>query len=93
MIASWSTIAVALLCFASSAQGANVIAMENPPVVEDFKSTFLGHLLSLAGPTIFLGLLASTAYTSWQIMNEKSTKKLSVFPFVSLFVNCVVWSM
>ena len=49
--------------------------------------------LQVAGPLFFLGMQGSALKTALTIIDNKSVNQLSPLPFVSLFVNCVVWSM
>mmetsp|Transcript_13555 Transcript_13555/g.20335 ORF Transcript_13555/g.20335 Transcript_13555/m.20335 type:complete len:194 (-) Transcript_13555:322-903(-) len=48
--------------------------------------------LRFAGPLFFMGLQASSVKTATKIWNEKSVGTFSVFPFVSLLTNCIIWT-
>ena len=53
----------------------------------------LSYLLQVACPTFFLGMQGSALQTALEVIANKSVNLLSPLPFVSLFVNCIVWSM
>jgi len=56
-----------------------------PPVVE--------YVLRSAGPILFLGLQCSSIKTAASFHKLKSTGSLSGVPFVSLFTNCLIWTL
>jgi len=49
--------------------------------------------LKVAGPFFFLSMQYSAVQTATGILNSKSIGKLSPLPFISLLVNCIVWSL
>ena len=51
-------------------------------------------ILPSAGPCFFLAIQGSSIKTALEIQSGKaSTNVLSPIPFLSLFVNCVIWSL
>lgn len=60
-------------------------SMELPPIVE--------RGLRCAGPICFLCMQASSCKTGINIISSKSTGALSLLPFVSLLVNCIIWTL
>ncbi len=49
--------------------------------------------LQWLGPLCFIGLQASSFHTAINILKMRSVGQLSAIPFLSLLVNCVVWSL
>jgi solute carrier family 50 protein (sugar transporter) len=49
--------------------------------------------LQVAGPIFFLGMQGSAVKTALKILEEQSVQQLSPLPFLSLLVNCIVWSL
>ena len=48
--------------------------------------------LKVAGPAFFMGMQATSLKTALSIIADRSVKSLSPLPFISLLVNCVIWS-
>ena len=57
------------------------------------KTTFVALALSFSGPFFFLGMQLSAVLSAVNIVKDKTVGPLSIFPFVSLFTNCVLWSL
>ena len=53
----------------------------------------LSSFLSIVGPGINLVFFASTGFSGYSILVEKSVKNLSIVPFLALLTNCSVWSI
>eukprot|EP01039_Chlorochromonas_danica_P003937 gene3938-4305_t len=49
--------------------------------------------LRTSGPLFFLGLQACSLQTAWQILNARTVGGFSLLPFISLLVNCVIWTL
>jgi len=56
------------------------------------KNLALQSGLRVAGPVFFMGMQVSSLNTAKTILINKTVGSLSPLPFMSLFVNCVVWS-
>lgn len=54
---------------------------------------FFSLLPAASGPILFLALQASSLSTAVRIIQQQSVGKLSFIPFVSLTLNCLVWSL
>eukprot|EP01031_Cornospumella_fuschlensis_P036500 gene36500-44280_t len=50
-------------------------------------------LPTVSGPCLFLALQASSLGTAMKILRKNSVGKLSLVPFASLTLNCLVWSL
>lgn len=61
--------------------------------VGSLAAAHLPNLLKVAGPVFFLGLQSSSLHTALKIKDNKSVGKLSPLPFVSLFTNCIIWTL
>jgi solute carrier family 50 protein (sugar transporter) len=48
--------------------------------------------LRYAGPFFFLGMQASSIKTGFSIVTSNSTLQLSLLPFISLLLNCIIWT-
>src|SRR5687768_17302065 len=56
-------------------------------------SEVMVSVLQCLGPICFIGLQISSLSTALQILHNKSVGMLSSIPFLSLLVNCIVWSL
>jgi solute carrier family 50 protein (sugar transporter) len=64
-----------------------------PSVDSSTFSMIIDSALRVAGPIFFLGLQLSTVQTAAKLYADKSVGQLSPLQFVSLFTNCVIWSL
>eukprot|EP01041_Mallomonas_annulata_P014044 gene14044-29891_t len=62
-------------------------------ISNDAKSIILDMALRSAGPLFFVGMQLAAINTAYSIWIGRSVGKLSPLPFVSLVINCVVWSI
>lgn len=46
-----------------------------------------------AGPLFMMGVILSSCHTAWTIHHEKTVRDLPLLPFLSLFVNCTLWTL
>jgi uncharacterized protein with PQ loop repeat len=53
----------------------------------------LEYALQYAGPFFFICLQISTLQTVYKIWKDQSTGIFSGFPFISLFVSSLIWSL
>ena len=56
-------------------------------------SDYTLFVLSLAGPCFFLFLQVSVVQTAVEMIKSAQVNGLSPLTFISLFVNCVIWSL
>lgn len=49
--------------------------------------------LSLAGPLCFLWLQATFLVSAFRLQDDLNQKKLSIIPYLTLLVNCIIWSI
>jgi solute carrier family 50 protein (sugar transporter) len=61
--------------------------------LEEIAWNAFATFLAFAGPIFFLGLQFTSLATADQVSRAKSTGSLSPLPNISLFVNCVVWTV
>ena len=55
--------------------------------------SLVSFALRSSGPVLFIGLQLSQLGTALKILSDRSVGQLSSAPFLSLFVNCVIWSL
>ncbi len=56
-------------------------------------TSLLGNILQTSGPAFFLAIQGSSLKTAFEIHDAKSVGPLSAIPFLTLFVNCTIWSI
>lgn len=60
---------------------------------EGHPPSLTAFILRCAGPLLFIGLQLSQLRTALTILSARSVGHLSSAPFLSLFVNCIVWGL
>ena len=56
-------------------------------------TSLLGNILKTSGPAFFLAIQGSSLKTAFEIQDNRSVGLLSPVPFLTLFVNCTIWSI
>lgn len=53
--------------------------------------SWINYLLDSAGPVLSLWLQLSLLLNGLEIIRDKNIRKLSIIPFITIFVNCTIW--
>jgi len=69
-------------------------SQHDPAIVQEvIENMLLGIFLRLAGPILFICMQIAAMWTARKISVARSVHNLPLLPFLSLLVNCVVWTM
>lgn len=53
----------------------------------------MDYFIIYGGPITFIGVQISSLLTGYKIYQERNVGNLSIIPFFTLFINCVVWGI